>query len=271
MPELPEVETTRRGIEPHLLNQRIDKVCVHDSRLRWPVPDDLAERLCGQTIQAVDRRGKYLLLRISQGGLILHLGMSGSLRLVAQARPPQRHDHLDIGINGQWLRLHDPRRFGAALWADAPMEAHPLLAKLGPEPLGPQFDADYLYGRSRNRRSAIKTFIMDSKILVGVGNIYANESLFRAGIHPTSPSGQISKTRYQRLAEEIRYTLERAIEAGGTTLKDFIREDGRPGYFAQELQVYDRADLPCPKCGHLIQSMRLGQRSTFYCPRCQHP
>jgi formamidopyrimidine-DNA glycosylase len=269
MPELPEVETSRRGIEPHILGHNIDQVQVHEHRLRWPIPHDLPERLIGQPIQAVDRRGKYLLLRLPRGGLILHLGMSGNLRLVAQDCAPQRHDHLDIGINGHWLRLHDPRRFGAALWADHPMEDHPLLVSLGPEPLGTDFSADYLYERSRGRRSPVKTFIMDSKMLVGVGNIYANESLFRAGIHPATPCGTIGMKRYQRLVESIRLILEQAIQAGGTTLKDFIREDGRPGYFAQELQVYDRAGLPCPQCGSTIRSIRLGQRSTFYCRRCQ--
>ncbi len=271
MPELPEVETTRRGIEPHLKGHRVNRVIVRESRLRWPVPAELPELLKGRRILAVGRRGKYLLIRFSHGHLLLHLGMSGSLRVLDTATPPQKHDHLDLCLSGGLcLRLRDPRRFGAALWTDEPPEAHPLLASLGPEPLSEAFDGNYLSQQGRTRRSAVKGLVMDSHVVVGVGNIYASESLFRAGIHPSRPANRISAERYQALARAIREVLAEAIAQGGTTLRDFQREDGRPGYFAQELRVYGRSGEACPQCGEPIRSRLIGQRSSFFCPRCQH-
>ena len=270
MPELPEVETTRRGIAPHLEGRRVRKVVVRQPRLRWPVPPRLARELTGQRIEHVRRRGKYLLLETAAGTVILHLGMSGSLRVLDAAEPPQAHDHVDICLdNGRCLRLRDPRRFGAVLWTTRPAAQHRLLRDLGPEPLGEAFDADYLFQRSRGRRVAIKPFIMDSKVVVGVGNIYASEALFLAGINPKTPAGRIGRARMQRLVEAIRAVLARAIEQGGTTLRDFSDSAGRPGYFQQQLQVYGRAGEPCRRCGGNIRSLTLGQRSTFYCPRCQ--
>jgi len=270
MPELPEVETTRRGIAPHLEGRRVRKVVVRQPRLRWPVPPRLARELTGQRIEHVRRRGKYLLLETAAGTAILHLGMSGSLRVLDAAEPPQAHDHVDICLdNGRCLRLRDPRRFGAVLWTTRPAAQHRLLRDLGPEPLGEAFDADYLFQRSRGRRGAIKPFIMDSKVVVGVGNIYASEALFLAGINPKTPAGRIGRARMQRLVEAIRAVLARAIEQGGTTLRDFSDSAGRPGYFQQQLQVYGRAGEPCRRCGGNIRSLTLGQRNTFYCPRCQ--
>ena len=271
MPELPEVETTRRGIAPHLEGRRLRGVVVRDARLRWPVPEDLDRRIRGRRVKAVRRRGKYLLIDLEGAGtLLLHLGMSGSLRLVACRQPPGPHDHVDLRIEGgRCLRLTDPRRFGALLWTPAP-DTHPLLRDLGPEPLSAGFDGAALWRRSRGRRVAVKNLLMDSRVVAGIGNIYANEALFRAGIHPARAAGRISKARYARLAQALREVLGEAIRAGGTTLRDFVRSDGRPGYFHHTLAVYDREGAPCPRCGHPIRRMRLGQRSTFYCPRCQH-
>lgn len=271
MPELPEVETTRRGIEPHLLGHRIERVIVRDARLRWPVPPELAQALQGQRIDAVERRAKYLLLRTTAGTAILHLGMSGSLRIVPSVSPAERHDHVDLVLdNGQALRLRDPRRFGALLWTrDDPLR-HPLLVNLGPEPLSPAFDGERLYRLSRGRRAPVKTFIMDGHVVVGLGNIYANEALFRARIHPARAAGKIGRERYALLAEAAKSVLNAAIMAGGTTLRDFVREDGQPGYFRIELQVYGHAGEPCPACGTAIRQMIIGQRSTYYCPHCQH-
>jgi len=270
MPELPEVETTRRGIEPHLKDRRVNRVIVRESRLRWPVPAELPELLRGRRILEVGRRGKYLLIRFRHGHLLLHLGMSGSLRVLDAATPPQKHDHLDLCLSGgSCLRLRDPRRFGAALWTAGPPEAHPLLASLGPEPLGEAFDGDTLHREAKNRHSAVKGLIMDSHVVVGVGNIYASESLFRAGIHPSRPANRISAERYRALARAIREVLAEAIAQGGTTLRDFQREDGRPGYFAQALQVYGRSGEACPVCGEPIRSRLIAQRSSFFCPRCQ--
>ncbi|MEW8157074.1 MAG: bifunctional DNA-formamidopyrimidine glycosylase/DNA-(apurinic or apyrimidinic site) lyase, partial [Candidatus Thiodiazotropha endolucinida] len=236
MPELPEVETTRRGIAPHITGQRIRQVTIRQPRLRWPIPEDLPCTLKGRKLLAVDRRGKYLLMAFHHGTLIIHLGMSGSLRIVDADTAIQKHDHFDLLLgNGLQLRLRDPRRFGAVLWTDQPAINHPLLADLGPEPLGDTFDGDYLFARGKVRRTVIKQLIMDSKTVVGIGNIYASESLFRAAIHPTRPSNRISRQRYQRLAEEVRNLLEEAIAQGGTTLRDFLKEDGNPGYFAQSL------------------------------------
>ncbi len=271
MPELPEVETTRRGIAPHLIGRRLLGAVVRERRLRWPVPRDLDARVRGRRVAAVRRRGKYLLIDLEGGGaLLLHLGMSGSLRLVPCDRPPGKHDHVDLRLEGgRCLRLTDPRRFGTLLWTPDP-DRHPLLRELGPEPFSAEFNGDHLWHRSRGRRVAVKNFIMDSHVVAGVGNIYANEALFRAGIHPARAAGRISRQRYARLAQAIREVLAEAIEAGGTTLRDFTGSDGRPGYFSRTLAVYDREGEPCSRCGHPIRSIRLGQRSTFYCPRCQH-
>ncbi len=270
MPELPEVETTRRGIAPSLEGRRVEAVRVFDPRLRWPVPAELAGALAGQRIEAVRRRAKYLLLETAGGTLILHLGMSGSLRVSDPETPRRRHDHLEIRLDsGRCLRLHDPRRFGAALWTREPPAEHPLLAPLGPEPLGEGFDGAYLRRVGRGRRQAIKPFIMNNRIVVGVGNIYANEALFRAGIHPRRAAGRISARRMEALVEAIRAVLAAAIEQGGTTLRDFLREDGQPGYFRQRLEVYERGGEPCPRCTATIRQALIGQRSSYYCPRCQ--
>ncbi len=270
MPELPEVETSRRGIAPHLLGRQIKRLEVRDHRLRWPIPADTASHVAGQTIVALRRRGKYLLFDLEQGVLMLHLGMSGSLRVLPATTMPERHDHVDLCLDdGLCLRFRDPRRFGMLQWTPAPAEAHPLLRDLGPEPLEPAFSGAYLHQHSRGRRTPIKTFIMDSHVVVGVGNIYANESLHLARIHPNRAAGRISRDRLDRLASAIRQVLSDAIAQGGTSLRDFVQEDGKPGYFAQSLRVYGRAEQPCPSCGGPIQLCRIGQRSSFYCGVCQ--
>lgn len=269
MPELPEVETTMRGIAPHMQNQQIDHIVIRDRRLRWPIPADisLAEK---QTVTGLRRRGKYLLIDLQQGGLIIHLGMSGSLRVLNEPRTADKHDHFDIELgNGVCIRYNDPRRFGAFLWAQDNADQHPLLAQLGPEPLSDGFTADYLYQQSRGRKVAIKNFVMNGQVVVGVGNIYASEALFMAGIHPSRSAGRVSLIRYQGLVEAIRDVLGRAIERGGTTLRDFVNSDGAPGYFAQELLVYDRANSDCFQCGNPIQQKVIGQRSSYYCRVCQ--
>lgn len=271
MPELPEVETTRRGIAPHAVGHRITGVVVRESRLRWPVTPGLPERLSGQVIEAVDRRAKYLLLRAAAGDLLVHLGMSGSLRVVPADQPAGRHDHIDLVLdNGRALRFNDPRRFGCWLLL-APGEAvgHPLLARLGPEPLGEAFDGALLYRLSRRRRVPVKQFIMDGSVVVGVGNIYANEALFLTGIRPTRAAGRISLARYEQLAETIKQVLTSAITQGGTTLRDFVGGDGKPGYFAQQLRVYGRGGEPCRQCGAPLKELRISQRSTVYCVACQ--
>ncbi|EWC42114.1 bifunctional DNA-formamidopyrimidine glycosylase/DNA-(apurinic or apyrimidinic site) lyase [Pseudomonas stutzeri] len=269
MPELPEVETTRRGIAPHLVGLRVSRVLVRDRRLRWPIPEDLDVRLSGQRIEAVERRAKYLLVRAEAGTLIIHLGMSGSLRLVDAALPAGKHEHVDILLeSGQALRYTDPRRFGAMLWSEDPL-SHVLLASLGPEPLADEFDGDRLYRLSRGRSMAVKPFIMDNAVVVGVGNIYASEALFAAGIDPRRPAGNISRARYLKLGEEIRRILAMAIERGGTTLRDFVGGDGKPGYFQQELFVYGRGGEFCKTCGTTLREIRLGQRASVYCGRCQ--
>jgi formamidopyrimidine-DNA glycosylase len=270
MPELPEVETTRRGIRPHVLERHITAVEIREPRLRWPVPRRLATRLKGQRITGVSRRAKYLLFETNAGTLLLHLGMSGSLAITPAGRPPAKHDHVDFVLDdGRCLRFTDPRRFGSLHWCDtAPLE-HPLLRELGPEPLGAGFTADYLSRISRGRRVAIKQHIMNARVVVGVGNIYASESLFRAGIHPRRAAGRIATPRTQRLVAQIRQVLEEAIAAGGTTLRDFSVGDGRPGYFQQSLKVYGRESKPCERCGAAIRAARQGQRATYYCPRCQ--
>ena len=269
MPELPEVETTRRGIAPHVLGRTVTRVILRQPRLRWPIPETLPERLQRRKLLRLERRGKYLLLGFRHGSLILHLGMSGSLRVLPADTPAEKHDHFDLVFGNQCLRLRDPRRFGAVLWTEQDVAKHPLIAHLGPEPLSEDFDGTYLFERSRNRKMAVKPFIMDGRTVVGVGNIYANEALFRAGIAPTRTCGRISAERYERLALAIRDILATAIECGGTTLQDFLQADGNPGYFARELQVYDRAGQPCPRCGTGIRHGTQAQRSTYYCPRCQ--
>jgi formamidopyrimidine-DNA glycosylase len=271
MPELPEVETTRRGILPHLQGHTIQQVIVRDARLRWPVPTRLNSQLQGQQILAVARRGKYLLLHTAVGSLIIHLGMSGSLRVVAADTPYQKHDHVDIVMETrQCLRLRDPRRFGAVLFTNTDPLQHELLRELGPEPLSSAFDGDYLFAKSRKRTAPIKAFLMDSHIVVGVGNIYANEALFAAGVHPRRAAGKVTRAQYGVLAHAVKTVLRAAIKAGGTTLRDFTHSDGKPGYFRQALQIYDRADQPCPACGKPISHAVIAQRATYYCTHCQH-
>jgi formamidopyrimidine-DNA glycosylase len=269
MPELPEVETTRRGIEPHVRGRRVLAVTVRQPRLRWPVAEELASALPGTRVCAVARRAKYLLLHAAPGAALVHLGMSGSLRVLDAAVPPGVHDHVDVCLEGgRVLRFTDPRRFGCWLW-QAPGEVHPLLSGLGPEPLGDSFDGDYLWRLSRGRRAPVKAFLMDQRVVVGVGNIYAAESLFRAGIDPGRPAGSVARARYDRLAHAVREVLAYAIARGGTTLRDFLGPDGLPGYFEQELLVYGRGGEPCRRCGRRIVERRIGQRASAFCPRCQ--
>lgn len=269
MPELPEVETSRRGIAPWMVGQKIRCVIVRDRRLRWPVPHGIEAALSGETIQALHRRGKYLLFETRPGTAMLHLGMSGSVRIINDNEPAAKHDHIDICLeSGKAMRFRDPRRFGCFLWTENAHE-HALLRNLGPEPLEMEFDGDYLWQTARGRRVAVKPFIMNSAVVVGVGNIYASESLFAAGIHPRRRADRISRQRMQRLVEAIKSILERAIAAGGTTLRDFHGSDGEPGYFQVMLDVYGRAGLPCRNCESPLTVMVLGQRSTFYCKTCQ--
>lgn len=270
MPELPEVETTRRGISPAVLHVPIRELIVRSPRLRWPIPKELRTILPGTRFDTIERRAKYLLLDNGKGKLIIHLGMSGSLRIVSASTTPGKHDHVDIVLaNGLALRFTDPRKFGCLLWHSGPVEQHPLLSHLGPEPLSDAFDGDYLKKMSRGRKVAVKNFIMDGSVVVGVGNIYANESLFNAGIRPTRAAGSVSLARYRRLADEIRTVLQNAIDVGGTTLRDFTGGDGKPGYFKQSLKVYGRGHQPCKRCGMELTEVRLGQRSTVYCRKCQ--
>ncbi|OGI42024.1 MAG: DNA-formamidopyrimidine glycosylase [Candidatus Muproteobacteria bacterium RBG_16_64_11] len=270
MPELPEVETTLRGIAPHVLGKTVRTVIVRQPRLRWRVPAALTRELPGQAIRRVERRGKYLLLGADRGTAILHLGMSGSLRVADAAEPPGKSDHVDIVFaGGHCLRLRDPRRFGALLWTHAPL-THPLLAHLGPEPLGAEFDGGYLFRRTRRRHRAIRDFLLDGRMVAGIGNIYANEALFAAGVRPTRAAGRLTHAECDRLVKVIRTTLKRAIRAGGTTLRDFRGAHDRPGYFQQRLKVYGRAGAPCLTCQTPVRLRRLGQRSAFFCPRCQH-
>lgn len=269
MPELPEVETTRRGIAPHCEGQTIQRVTVRNGKLRWPVPDDLAARLEGQVIRSIDRRAKYLFLNLDQGTVIIHLGMSGSLRIITDNSPLLAHDHIELALeSGIRVRFNDPRRFGCWLWSESAAD-HPLIHALGPEPLSPDFSGPRLYRLSRGRNTPVKSFIMDNHVVVGVGNIYANEALFKAGIHPRRKAGRISLDRYHRLAEAIVETLSAAILMGGTTLRDFVNSDGQPGYFAQSLLVYGRAGEPCRACDAVLKEIRMNNRSTVYCPRCQ--
>ena len=270
MPELPEVETTRRGILPLIRGKVVARVGVYQASLRWPVPADLAEVLPGQTVRDVERRSKYLLIRFGQGTLIVHLGMTGHLRIVDREVPRRKHDHVELVFtDGQALRFNDSRRFGALFWTVADPLVHPRLADLGPEPLGGEFTASYIHARSRRRRVAVKPFLMDAGTVVGVGNIYASEALFRAGIDPRKPAGRVSRAAYGDLVEAVRLVLEESIAAGGTTIRDFTGGDGKPGYFKQELKVYGRTDQPCVTCQRPIRQVRLGQRSTYFCPNCQ--
>ena len=271
MPELPEVETTCRGIAPHILGQQVTAVVVRNSRLRWPVPAQLALDLPGRRVERVERRGKYLLLYAGDGCLLVHLGMSGSLRVTSAESTPLKHDHIDILIgNGAILRYSDPRRFGCMLWLkESPLE-HPLLKTLGPEPLSDEFNGNTLFAASRGRKAPVKGLIMDSHVVVGVGNIYANEALFMAGIRPDRAAGRVSAERYEGLSQCIREILGRAIAQGGTTLRDFVGGDGKPGYFKQSLHVYGRGGEACTSCGGTLKEIRLGQRSTVFCPHCQH-
>jgi len=269
MPELPEVETSRRGIAPWVECQEVRDVIVRDRRLRWPVPDDIDLRLPGQRIRSVSRRAKYLLFDTAAGTAMLHLGMSGSVRIIDRDEPAGKHDHVDICFaSGKALRFRDPRRFGSLLWTEDPL-THALLKDLGPEPLSGEFTGEYLWRRARKRQLSIKPFIMNAGIVVGVGNIYASEALFGSGIHPKRRAGRVAAARMDDLAAAIKSVLARAIAAGGTTLQDFHGSDGAPGYFRQQLDVYDREGLPCRKCKTPITAVVLGQRSTYYCKSCQ--
>lgn len=276
MPELPEVETTRRGIAPYLEGKTIAQVVIRNPRLRWLIPDDLPLRLTGLTIQAVTRRAKYLLLDCGAGTLIVHLGMSGSLRILPVnsehwVDPPRKHDHFDLILNDRTiLRLHDPRRFGAVLWHTGDILRHALLMDLGPEPLTADFNAAQLFEKTRGCRASIKQTLMNHHVIVGVGNIYANEALFLAGINPKVAAGRIGAARYERLVPAVKQILQQAIEAGGSSLRDFVNSDGMPGYFQQHYWVYGRAGQRCKKCDGVIKQARQGQRSSFYCPGCQH-
>ena len=271
MPELPEVETTLRGITPHLRSHAITCLTVHERRLRWPVPDKLESTLAGQPIIGTSRRGKYLLIQLKSGTLIIHLGMSGSLRLVDSTQPRLKHDHIELFLSsGKCLRYCDPRRFGAWLWSFGDPLQHSLLALLGPEPLSRQFTGRYLFTCSRTHQQSIKLFIMNSHRVVGVGNIYANEALFMAGISPERAANTLSAEDCSSLVRAIKRILANAIKRGGTTLRDFVGGDGKPGYFAQELLVYGRKGEPCKRCSTPLLETRLGQRSTVWCPRCQH-
>jgi len=269
MPELPEVETTRRGIAPHVQGRVIERVLLRRGDLRWPIPRAIRTALPGQQVESVERRAKYLLLHTRAGSALMHLGMSGSLRVLDADMPPRAHDHYDLVLDsGKALRFNDPRRFGCLLW-QKPGEVHELLRGLGPEPLSQDFDGARLWERSRGRSAPVKTFLMDQSIVVGVGNIYASEALFAAGIHPKRAAGSVSRARYSKLADEVRRILLHAITRGGTTLRDFIAPDGAPGYFEQELFVYGRAGEPCKACGTPIRSGVIGQRATYWCARCQ--
>lgn len=271
MPELPEVETIRRGLEPALLGRTITAVVLRHARLRLPLAPELTEKLPGQRVHAVERRAKYLLLRLDRGVLLLHLGMSGYLRLVPAELAPQRHDHVDLVFDdGIALRLNDARRFGLCLWLEGGAEGHPLLAGLGPEPWDEAMTGDYLHAVAAGRKSAIKNLIMDQRVIVGVGNIYASEALYRAGIAPQVEAGRVSLARYRRLAEAMREVLTQALAAGGTTLRDFRDSQGKPGYFAQQLHVYGRAGEACHGCGRALSQHKIGGRSSFFCRHCQH-
>ncbi|MFT7299832.1 MAG: formamidopyrimidine-DNA glycosylase [Porticoccus sp.] len=270
MPELPEVVVTLNGLTPHITGKQVVRVVVREPRLRWPVPEELSEQLCGKILMDGRQRAKYLLFRFEHGHLMIHLGMSGNLRMVHADTPPAKHDHVDIEFSdGTMLRFTDPRRFGSVLWLEGEPEQHKLLSHLGPEPFSSLFDGDRLYRLSRGKAASVKQFLMDNRIVVGVGNIYANESLFLSGIRPKKAAGRIPRKAYNVLSENVKSVLKRAIAQGGTTLKDFVGNEGRPGYFKQQLYVYDRGGLPCLRCESVLKEIRLGQRSTFFCPVCQ--
>lgn len=269
MPELPEVETTLRGIAPHTLNRKLSRVLIRQPSLRWPIPSELPGLIEGQTLRNINRRGKYLLFEFATGKALVHLGMSGSLRIVPSDTPPNTHDHFDWIFGDIALRYHDPRRFGCLLWIDGEPNEHKLLAKLGPEPLTDDFNADYLFLRSRKRTQAVKQFIMDSHIVVGVGNIYANESLFMSRIKPIRKAGTLTRKNCEDLVRDIKFVLARSIEQGGTTLRDFVGGDGKPGYFKQQLLVYGRGGEPCTECGKGLKEVRMIDRTTVYCVNCQ--
>jgi formamidopyrimidine-DNA glycosylase len=269
MPELPEVETTRRGLLPHVEGRRITAVTLRRPDLRWPIPPEIEALLPGQRVDGVRRRAKYLLMDTAAGSALLHLGMTGSLRVLAADTPLKPHDHVDLALDsGRVLRFNDPRRFGCLLW-QAPGQAHPLLQVLGPEPLAAEFDGAYLFARSRGRKAPVKSFLMDQRVVVGVGNIYAAESLYRAGISPLRAAGRVSRERYVALAAAVKEILAYAITRGGTTLRDFISPDGAPGYFEQELSAYGRAGQPCPACGRALKQRSIGQRASVWCGHCQ--
>ncbi|GAB3346117.1 bifunctional DNA-formamidopyrimidine glycosylase/DNA-(apurinic or apyrimidinic site) lyase [Lysobacter tyrosinilyticus] len=269
MPELPEVETTRRGLAPHLEGRTVTGVTLRRPDLRWPIPDEIRDLLPGQRIAAVRRRAKYLLLDTAAGSALLHLGMSGSLRVLPPTTPVKAHDHVDLALDSRRvLRFTDPRRFGSLLW-QPPGEIHELLQDLGPEPLSEEFDGDYLFELSRRRKAPVKTFLMDQRVVVGVGNIYAAEALFEAGISPLRAAGKVSRERYALLAQAVKRILTYAIERGGTTLRDFISPDGEPGYFELELSAYGRGGEPCPRCGRALKQGVIGQRATVWCGHCQ--
>lgn len=271
MPELPEVETTRRGLEPLILNKIIENIAVRNARLRWPIPDTISA-IKNQTITRIDRRGKYLILELNNDlHLIVHLGMSGSIGVLNKSTPLKKHDHFVIYFkDNAVLRFNDPRRFGCILLTDDNPLTHPLLASLGPEPLSHDFNAQWLKQKANSRMVAVKNFIMNAQVVVGVGNIYASEALFKAGIHPKRAASRISLRRYGFLVQAIKDVLHDAIRSGGTTLRDFSQSDGKPGYFQQQLNVYGRVNQACVMCSHPIKKTCIGQRSSYYCPKCQH-
>lgn len=270
MPELPEVETTRRGLLPHLKDHKVTDIKIRNRQLRWPTPRALKQKLVGQKITDIRRRGKYLIFDFEQGHMLAHLGMSGSLRIVDRQAAVRKHDHIDWLLDSdRILRFHDPRRFGSIHWIVGDVLQHPLLKNLGAEPLEESFNGEYLSIHGNNRKVAVKSFIMNARVVTGVGNIYASESLFMAGIHPNRPAGEISPANYQRLAEAIKAVLNASIEQGGTTLRDFVNENGNPGYFRQQLRAYEQAGNPCVQCGEIIRMLVIGQRASYFCPRCQ--
>ncbi len=270
MPELPEVETTKAGIEPYTVDHTIEKIIVRQPKLRWLVPTEKLTLLTGVVVESIHRRGKYIILNTKLGSVLIHLGMSGSLRVLTSQTQPDKHDHVDICLSGSVIiRFTDPRRFGSILWQDMD-HLHPLLASLGPEPLSDEFDAEYLAAQCKGRSVAIKQLIMNSHVVVGVGNIYATEALFKAGIDPRRSAGRISRERLSVLVSEIKKVLTLAISQGGTTLKDFVNSDGKPGYFKQSLSVYGRGGEPCLNCHSILKELKLGQRATVYCQSCQH-
>jgi formamidopyrimidine-DNA glycosylase len=276
MPELPEVEVTRLGIAPHLEGKKVSAVNVIDGRLRWPVPASLSRVLPGQRVSSIHRRGKYLLIETETGYLLVHLGMTGTLRVLTKSEPLKTHDRVTIEFGKLSLRLHDPRKFGAVLWhpkSKGPIESNVLLQKLGVEPFSPEFagehGAEILYQCSRKRSINVKQFLLAGQAVVGVGNIYCSESLFEAGIHPAKPAGKLTRPQCARLADAVRLILKKAIAAGGSSLKDFVNSDGDPGHFMVQTKVYDRKGLPCKVCKTPVSQIVQGQRSTYFCPKCQ--